>query len=209
MNTSTLVRLLPAMVLGLAIAGAAGTSASAGDLMHDWHGWYAGGHIGGTWGEFDFNPLAVSAKGRGGNVMGGGQLGYNWESGRWLLGVEADISAIDVRAKSPFARFEEDWMSTIRGRIGLKHDGFVPFISAGIGITDAGTTITGFGSRSGTRVGFAGGVGIDVPWSDRWSWRIEYLYVGVPHDAGTIGFIPVDSASDNHTFRLAVNYAFD
>jgi outer membrane immunogenic protein len=84
-----------------------------------WCGWYVGANVGGTWGgdpvdivttpvtAFGGNPgiitthgapAAASATGNlGGNragFIGGGQAGYNWQSGVWVGGIEADIQGV-------------------------------------------------------------------------------------------------------------------
>ena len=70
-------------------------------------------------------------------VVGGGQVGYNWQFSPWLVfGVEADIQASDVhdtvnsaaavagrlRPASPVRRRSTksvDWYGTVRGRVGV------------------------------------------------------------------------------------------
>ena len=84
-----------------------------------WCGWYVGANVGGTWGGDPVNvvttpvtsfggspgiiathgaPAAASATGSlGGNkagFIGGGQVGYNWQSGFWVGGIEADIQGV-------------------------------------------------------------------------------------------------------------------
>jgi outer membrane immunogenic protein len=84
-----------------------------------WCGWYVGANVGGTWGGDSVNvvttpvssltgspaviathgvPAAASATGNlGGNkggFIGGGQVGYNWQSGFWVGGIEADIQGV-------------------------------------------------------------------------------------------------------------------
>jgi outer membrane immunogenic protein len=72
-----------------------------------WTGFYAGLNAGGSWGrarsDVDISGLAtsvtvldsVSPDG----VIGGGQLGYNWQlDSNWLVGAEADIQASGEKA---------------------------------------------------------------------------------------------------------------
>ncbi|MGA8498575.1 MAG: outer membrane beta-barrel protein [Xanthobacteraceae bacterium] len=62
-----------------------------------WGGWYAGLNVGGSFGRAQDTmnsgvPLPVaSTSSKLDGVIGGGQVGYNWHSGNWLLGLEADI----------------------------------------------------------------------------------------------------------------------
>jgi outer membrane immunogenic protein len=72
------------------------------DPGYNWTGFYSGLNIGYSWGrssgtqEFvntatgtvlDSNVVKFNMDG----VIGGGQIGYNWQRDRWVLGLEADI----------------------------------------------------------------------------------------------------------------------
>ncbi len=73
-----------------------------------WRGLYVGGHIGGAWGDVDVKDknewrgkdpdASVSFNNSG--FMGGGQIGYNFQSGRLVYGLEADIGKLDISGKS-------------------------------------------------------------------------------------------------------------
>jgi outer membrane immunogenic protein len=131
-----------------------------------WCGWYGGLNVGGTWANdnsisvftvpvstlgglaiADGNAAAASATGRlsGRNVglIGGAQLGYNWQSGSWVTGIETDIQASghgDSLAAGNFAVVGPgglgiatgtpdvttfigtkvlEYMGTVRGRLGV------------------------------------------------------------------------------------------
>jgi len=90
-----------------AIAGTAGI-ASAADMgapapvytkapimapMFSWTGFYIGANVGGAWGNSSdtnafFAPL--TSTGNYSTSGGGGQAGYNWQFGSWVLGIETD-----------------------------------------------------------------------------------------------------------------------
>lgn len=74
-----------------------------------WTGFYFGGHIGGAWTDWESDtsflavpvPPAVGAPilrsfpgpdGTNASFLGGVQAGYNWQSGNWVFGAEADVS---------------------------------------------------------------------------------------------------------------------
>src|SRR5262245_9385139 len=141
-----------------------------------WQGLYAGVHLGFGDGS--------------GGVLGGGQVGYNWQSGRVVYGLEADfaLSSIEeeVRACSGFAcahaRASLDWMATVRGRIGdLIDPRVLAYATAGIGITSwsAEAGITGCAACSvrldGTETDFIFGLGIEGKITETMSARIEFL----------------------------------
>lgn len=74
------------------------------DPGYDWTGFYVGGNVGYSWGNSN-STLSLIDPGTGttlnstatkfhmDGVIGGGQIGYNWQSGKWVFGLEADIQA--------------------------------------------------------------------------------------------------------------------
>jgi outer membrane immunogenic protein len=75
------------------------------DPGYDWTGFYVGGNVGYSWGNSNSTltltdpgpPSTVlnstSNKFKMDGVVGGGQIGYNWQRDRWVFGLEADIQA--------------------------------------------------------------------------------------------------------------------
>ncbi|MGY3035564.1 outer membrane immunogenic protein [Bradyrhizobium sp. USDA 4354] len=128
------------------------------DASPSWTGFYAGGNVGGAWAKrsvnfagdsvsaFLFNPgIPLLAPFPGqvaftaydfsmSGVTGGLQAGYNWQlGGKWLAGVEGDLSAASLRGSgretTPLlppafthtisAEQKVDWWGTMRGRLGV------------------------------------------------------------------------------------------
>src|SRR5690348_12422966 len=67
-----------------------------------WAGWYIGANVGGAWQNttasssyqgfaLDNNTFSKSG------FIGGGQLGYNWQQGNFVFGIEGDISGLNGR----------------------------------------------------------------------------------------------------------------
>src|SRR5690349_1383845 len=60
-----------------------------------WTGFYLGGNIGAAWAHRDVSDTFLGVDFAGGNnrgvFIGGGQLGYNWQIGYAVLGIEADF----------------------------------------------------------------------------------------------------------------------
>lgn len=106
----------------LAIASTFATAAMAADLpvkapplpvvVYNWTGFYVGGNIGYSWGRSsDYSTLTngtgtvLFANSNGQNldgVVGGGQIGYNWQVKNWVWGFEADIQGTDERGSRLF-----------------------------------------------------------------------------------------------------------
>ncbi|MFA7416258.1 MAG: porin, partial [Rhizobium sp.] len=64
----------------------------------DWTGFYLGGHLGAgrsivDW-TYDIGGTTADHEGEG--ILGGAQVGYNWQADSWVFGAEADISATGI-----------------------------------------------------------------------------------------------------------------
>src|SRR5260370_35622393 len=125
--------------------------------VYSWTGWYVGGNVGASFGraKTDYNvapftllsgtlmtPITPSIPGFAGSaltepsgVIGGGQIGYNWQfSPILVVGLEADIQAscekdgitlsrslhIDSETATAVTQYQTkiDWFGTVRGPIG-------------------------------------------------------------------------------------------
>jgi outer membrane immunogenic protein len=74
------------------------------DPVYDWTGFYVGGNVGYSWGNSNSTQTltdpgtgtvlnSAATKFHMDGVIGGGQLGYNWQRDKWVFGLEADIQA--------------------------------------------------------------------------------------------------------------------
>jgi len=96
-------------------------------LPFNWGGLYAGVNIGGAFGDV-------------GGVVGGGQIGYNWQINQIVFGVETDIqfsgaddsSTLLVGGTTLADKQELDWFGTFRGRIGYAWDRWLPYFTGGL-----------------------------------------------------------------------------
>ncbi len=78
--------------------------------------------------------------------FGGGQIGYNYVTGRLLLGVEADVQAADIgdSTGSAFgaASTQIDAFGTVRGRIGFVSDRTLIYATGGYAWADVESRFT-------------------------------------------------------------------
>ena len=98
--------------------------------VYDWTGFYVGGFGGGGYGNHNLdNALGFCRRckfhrqllfaGR----IGGGEVGYNVQSGRYLFGVEGDAFWSNIKGNDAFALGSNDatnlrWGGTLRARSG-------------------------------------------------------------------------------------------
>lgn len=203
-------------------------SASAADLtrpvykapvsapLYNWSGFYAGVNVG--WGgsnssanagNFSPNFIAPLAVGQVPSsigfdrqgVLGGGQIGYNYQTGAIVAGIEADFQGSDIHGSGDYfypgapgvparttVNSRLDWFGTVRGRVGFTP---VPeallYVTGGLAygrvnsdasIVGTPPTVANFhGTSSDVRAGWTIGGGGEWAFAPRWSIKAEYLYV--------------------------------
>ena len=199
-------------ILAMTVAMSAAGTAAAADLprgpapyypppasVYNWNGFYAGLNLGYEWGKVTNSSIDPSG------VAGGGQIGYNWQSGQFVFGAETDIQA--SAADDTFApyKFSNPWFGTLRGRAGFAINNVLLYGTAGLAYGDLKAEFGGL-DESKTLVGWTGGLGMEVGFTPGWSAKVEYLYMDLGNRAYTL------TANDNglHAsyLRLGVNYHF-
>src|SRR5215217_3991032 len=78
----------------------------AADAAYNWSGFYVGANAGHSAGraEIDYTTPFVTLErtSRSSGFIGGGQIGYNWQNGAWVYGVEVDVAARERSRQSRF-----------------------------------------------------------------------------------------------------------
>ena len=198
--------------VGLAALGIA-APASAADLaarpytkapapvvaIYDWSGFYIGANGGGGWSHKCWDvtsfrvPVAPFREGchdaTGGVV--GGQIGYRWQSGGWVFGLEAQGDWADLTA-SNVSLFIPAWTNNSKidafglftGQVGYAWNNVLWYVKGGAAVTDDKYKglVAGFvvDQASETRWGGAVGTGVEVGFAPNWSVGVEYdhLFMG-------------------------------
>ena len=195
-----------------------------------WTGFYfginGGGGLGPTSQTLTVDPLitalGVSTTGnyKVSGALLGATLGYNYQAGSWVFGIEGDIdwSSIGGQVTGPVmgipATFETQlpWLNTFRGRVGYAFGPFFPYLTGGgafgsVRATDA-ITIPGsgnvLGGLSDVRLGWTAGAGLEYALNQNWSVKAEYLYV----DLGSDILVLDDVKFSAHLIRGGVNLRF-
>jgi outer membrane immunogenic protein len=185
--------------------------------VYNWTGFYVGINGGWGWGTSDWDNLfgTASAKTSGGLV--GGTLGYNYQIGQAVLGIEGDIDWSNMHGSTSngictFANCEtrNSWLSTVRGRLGYAFDRFMPYVTGGAAFGDIKTTAFGLGSERETKTGWTVGGGLEAALAGPWTAKVEYLYVdlGKGGCGAAVCGVPTDVDFKTNIVRAGLNYRF-
>ena len=102
----------------------------------------------------------------------GGTLGYNWQIGSFVYGVEGDIGWSGLKSSTACGLFtcetKNQFLGTLRGRAGYAFDNLMPYMTAGLAVGDIKATSSNpvFPGASGTKLGWTIGASCHAP-SDR------------------------------------------
>ncbi len=182
---------------------------------YNWTGFYVGINGGYGWGRADWvTPPPVSFNTSG--YLIGGTVGFNYQTGSIVWGIEGDLDYSTVRGTgdpaicgTPTCETRMLWIGTARARIGYAFDRWLPFITGGAAI--AGLRHTGNdASETKTKLGWTAGVGLEYAFMRAWSAKIEYLYTDLGTTTCTTCFtgFPQDIRYRVNMVRLGVNYRF-
>ena len=165
----------------------------------NWAGPYAGLNLGYQWGSVTSSPTDPSG------VFGGAQAGYNWQTGRWVYGIETDIQISGADDTGGGVQFENPWWGTTRGRLGYTWNAFLLYGTLGVGYGDVKARVPGL-SETRTQFGWAAGLGVEVGLNKAWSAKAEYLYM----DLGDRNYAITGTSSGlwSNMLRLGLNYHF-
>jgi outer membrane immunogenic protein len=186
-------------------------------VYYNWTGFYLGVNLGGSWGHQSVDACATLTAGtfcdsdtlRMNGVIGGGQIGYNWQfapffgwGNGWVLGLEADIqgsgqrasrgfSITDVTTGDVFSGNVEDkltWFGTVRGRSGIAFDRTLWYVTGGWAFGDRtidgtlSTTIAGVPTSttfSTSKTLNGWTVGAGVEWAFWNNWTAKFEYLHI------------------------------
>ncbi|HEX5507630.1 MAG TPA: outer membrane protein [Pseudolabrys sp.] len=218
---------LRAGVLVAAAAFMGVTTASAADLgrrqalpekappyvepVYNWTGFYVGINGGGGFGHSSFTDPFFSDRFNVSGGLVGGTLGYNWESGPIVWGLEGDIDWSSIRGSADCGiattcHLRNDWLGTFRGRLGYAvNQSLLPYITGGLAVGNIKNSIDFVGSSNETKAGWTVGAGLEARISGPWTAKIEYLFVDLGHGDPILGS---DAKFHANLVRAGLNYKF-
>ena len=204
------------LLASVALFGFAG-AASAADLpmraappapiiaaapLFTWTGFYVGVNAGYGWSNDDFDAVDLADEDDDGGFVGGAQVGYNYQIGSFVVGLEGDIQYADFGADGTFdfdgdGVFDDDfdssdWFGTVRARAGVAFDRALIYATGGFAFADDAT-------------GWTVGGGVEYAFTNNLSAKIEGLYVNLDNDDDFPGF---DGETDFGVVRAGLNFRF-
>ncbi|MCK1391679.1 outer membrane beta-barrel protein [Bradyrhizobium sp. 1] len=194
--------------------GAIRFKAAPAATVYSWTGFYIGGNVGGGMASSRFDDpcfYCSSATPAGGFFTGGAQVGYNYQFGHGLVGIEADVNGNsgfkgsqiggdDSRAMK--VGVKADTSGTIRARAGLVVDNVLAYVTAGAAwanVRQTGVEFDNFfgsptfGSPTGITANGSGvlwggvvGIGVEYALDSNWIVGGEFLHTMYQDSDATI-----------------------
>jgi outer membrane immunogenic protein len=239
------------LLAGAGVAALSLSAANAADMpvkyrappppVWTWTGFYVGAHVGGTWGTTEAEVNSISVPGlfalngftlpmtsqSSNGFIGGGQIGYNWQSGIVVFGIEGELSGTNAKGTAPClvvfsCKSEQSWMATAAGRLGLADGRDLYYVKGGAAWSHNTYSanlnlIAGLNTEvSDNRLGWLVGAGIEHAFGGGLSAKLEYDFVdygsqdynfplavlGAPVNVGT------KISEYQHVVKVGVNYRF-
>jgi outer membrane immunogenic protein len=203
--------------------------------VYDWTGIYLGGNVGAGFLSDTFTPIGpttgfgapLGSTGLGPvGVIGGGQLGANFQWAPWVFGAEVSFDASNITATkavpdsggtSEGSTSNPQWIAAATGRFGWASNDLLFYAKAGgawMHVSYTQEILTGgiagpVQSIGENRSGFTAGGGIEYAFTENLSARIEYDF----YDFGTKDYpgftvTPVSVNSNLNTLTFGLNYRF-
>ncbi len=213
------------LLVGVSLAALGSAPAFAADLaarhvytkapvvapVYNWAGFYIGA-MGGYGSEDSGSP---SIKGG----LAGGTVGYNWQTGSWVYGLEADAAWADLNASASAvvpgfglhtASDKVDSTGTVRGRIGYAFNTVLLYGTGGYAWANNKVSLSALGvsiSDSKFLSGWTVGAGVEYMFAPKWSVKAEYLYKSFDGKSYFNGALPTGDLNV-HSVQVGVNYHF-
>jgi outer membrane immunogenic protein len=177
-----------------------------------WQGPYVGLHVG--YGHYSIDNSGGLDDGSSADcVLGGGQAGYDFQWGHFVLGGVVDGSWSGVKGSESITdpttgvtasvSHQLDWMFTARARAGYAFDRFLVYGTVGGAFAHFEESASALGvtvSDTANKSGWTAGAGVEYRLLNHWSLGAEWIYVGIPGDDG--------AHLNMNIGRLDVNYRF-
>ena len=186
-------------------------------VINPWTGLYGGLNGGYVWERYSGDIPTISS----GDGFIGGQLGYNWMSGSFLYGIEADFQGTFGHVASAAgtclgahctANARINGFGTLRGRLGMTFGPGLAYVTGGAALIGTGAQVFSTAGSAEDKgdwiVGYAGGAGYEQMLWGRWSGKLEYLYMAADGPSLTVGGVTGKVDTQAQLVRAGLNYHF-
>lgn len=154
-------------------------------------------------------------------VTGGVHGSYDFKTGAWVVGGEADLGPANVNATLPawafgdYGKSDVDSYGAARFRAGYALDHTLYYALGGLALAHTQASFSdmpAFDSNSESKSGWTLGLGAERALTDKWTTRIEYRYAdfgrfGDPNASTNVGWKDYNKITE-HVIRLGLNYKF-
>ncbi|NIX76267.1 outer membrane protein [Microvirga terricola] len=241
------------LLASVALFGLAGAAAAA-DLpvraappapivvpIFTWTGFYVGVNAGGAWSNNNNHDVFVpgvgfvnTGGGNNGGFTGGGQIGYNYQVGGWVIGLETDIQFADLGGNNRDNDFlfvnnpnffglrnnnnGNNFFGTVRARAGYAFDRTLLYVTGGFAYGDTGGGNDFFGNNNNTNAGWTVGGGVEYAFTNNLTARLEGLFVSLERNRNndflflnTVNTFGFENRKNNEfgVVRAGLNYKFN
>jgi outer membrane immunogenic protein len=147
----------------------------------NWTGMYAGINAGYGFGSSSWNPLVVSSNPSPKGFLAGATIGYNYQTGAWVWGLEGDLDFSTVKGSATCGaancETKNSWLGTARARLGYAGwSNWLVYGTGGAAVGDIKASNSLVGTATATKMGWALGAGAEYAMWTNWSVKLEYLY---------------------------------
>jgi len=167
--------------------------------VYNWTGFYVGGNIGGLWGNADISGPGGEVSGTKSGFVGGGQIGYDYQIGEWVIGIRNMFDGTSLTNSETFGgpltgfitNGNLHWFDTLTGRAGyLVQPNVLLYAQGGVAFVNRSQSVTGplgaSGEISNNTTGWTVGGGVEWMFVPHWSAFLEYNYMDFGTSSGTV-----------------------
>ena len=190
--------------------------------IYSWTGFYIGAMGGYGWSDEVRASIGGQTFSRSSSDLNGGfaggTIGYNWQMGTWVLGIEADAAWSDLtHSESAFGVTAADTiqsLGSVTGRIGwLPVQSLMVYFKGGYAWADNQVSASGFGAtftESRFHSGGTVGVGLEYMFVPNLSAKLEYMWTDYANANYLTSFVPggIGLGATVNTVKVGVNYHF-
>jgi outer membrane immunogenic protein len=195
---------------------------------YNWSGFYIGLNTGYGFGDSTWSTPASGSFAVDG-AMAGATLGWNYQIGQLVLGIEGDYDWQNLRGSSNTGvctlaasggalsgcATSSNWYGTFRGRLGYAMDRIMVYATAGGAVSDIKASTAAQSWSSNTELGWAAGAGIEGAITDNLTAKVEYLFTDYGNGSCTTASCSLNGAANTgnvkfyeNMVRVGLNYKF-